>query len=378
MKDTVLVRYGEINTKSRFVGNKMLQVLRQRTEDRLKYENIDFGTVEVGNGRIIVDTDEAETAAPEIGEMPGVASASPAIKTDADIESIKQASDHLEIEDSFGVSTNRAGNHDFSSPDVNRELGSHIEERTGSTVDLDDPGTLVEVDVRHEDAYLFTQRFEGPGGFPVGVGDPVAALVSGGIDSPVAAYKMMVRGSDIVPIYFYNRPVAAEDHLLRFRSAVSKLKRFHPAKKWYFYRVDMDQVNQRLMEIGRGRMVVHRQLMFRVAERIAEKEGLQSLVTGESVGQKSSQTVSNLDVTSSIVDMNILRPLLGFSKPEIVEISRKIGSFEDATVDSACESLAPESPATSIGKAEIADLRAEIGFEQLVDEAVKSAEKVEI
>ncbi|MFB6292150.1 MAG: tRNA sulfurtransferase [Candidatus Nanohaloarchaea archaeon] len=373
-----LVRYGEIGTKSSPVRGQMVKVLRQRVEDRLLYDGIEFETVSRDSGRVVIETGEAEKAAGAAAELPGVASASPALKTSADIEDIKEASEEFDYGETFGVETRRAGEHGFSSRDVNEEVGSHVEDLTGAAVDLDDPDTLLGIEVRLGDAYLFTERFQGPDGYPVGSQEPVAALISGGIDSPVAAYEVMTRGSDIVPVYFYNRPVAAEDHRLRFEASVKKLKRFHPGKNWEAFVVDMDAVNEELMEMGRGRMVLHRIVLFRVAEELAWKEGLEGIVTGESLGQKSSQTPVNLALTSGEVSKPVFRPLLTWSKNEIVESAKEVESFEEAKIASACSTMAPDNPATSLTEEKFAGLRQEVDIERLVDVALENAEKVNL
>lgn len=371
----VLVRYSSIGTKSRFVRDKMRQQLRQRVQDRLQYDEIPYERISAQPGRVIVETSKPREASEKISEVPGVASASPAIKVEAVLDEMKSAAEDFDYGETFGVDANRSGKHEFDSRDVKRELGSHIEEFSGVEVDLDDPDTLLEVDIRFEDAYLFTERFEGPGGLPVGSQEAVAALISGGIDSPVAAYQMMKRGADVTPVYFYNKPIAAEDHLLRFKASLKEIRRFHPSKDWKYYLVDMEEVNQELMDVGRGRMLLHRVVMFRAAARIAEKEGLNGLVTGESLGQKSSQTTSNLDLTSSETDATLFRPLLTWNKEEITGKAEEIGTFEQAKIASACSTMAPDQPATKMSDRDLQELKDRVDIEGLVEKAVASAEK---
>lgn len=368
-----LVRYGEIGTKSGAVRDRMVKILRQRIEDRLEYEDESYQFVRHERGRIIVESenDFSDT----ISEIPGVMSVSLVKETDPEIEAVKKASEQLEIGDTFGVEPERSGNHDFDSQDVAREVGSHIEETTGSKVDLEDPETWVKVEVKQSKAFVSDKNLEGPGGLPVGSHETLISLISGGIDSPVAAYRMMVRGTDILPLYFYNKPLAAEDHLLRFKSVLQKLKRFHPSKKWSYYVVDMEDVNQQLLDVGRGRMVLHRAIMFRTAEKIAEKEGLEGIVTGESVGQKSSQTPTNLARTSSEVKMPVHRPLIGMNKNRIVEQSRELGTFEDSKIDSACRTLSPENPAAKLSEGDFAQLKEEVDIDKMVADAFQNAEK---
>ena len=377
-EDFLLVRYGEIGTKSEPVRSRMVKILRQRISDRLEYEKIDFETVSVRQGRIIAEKiQEPAKAAEDVAELPGVSSASPAYRVEPEMQELEKSTKKFQVGETFGIETNRSGDHDFDSQDVNREVGGFVEENTGAKVDLDDPETWINFDVREDQAFTYTEKFSGPDGMPTGSGDKVAALISGGIDSPVAAHEIMKRGSDTVPIYFYNRPIAAEDHFLRFRSVVEKLRRFNPSRDWKAYKIDMQEVNEELMEIGSGRMVIHRRLMFAVAEKIAEENGLKGIVTGESLSQKSSQTAANLKVTTEALDLPVLRPLISDSKKEIVAKAREIGTYEDAKIASACSTMAPENPRTRMDMQEVRKLEEKVNFDELVEKALDSVEVIE-
>ena len=368
MKKIIVARYGEIGTKSSPVRSRMASVLRQRISDRLEYEGADIHKISEKDGRIYCNIDEPDEYIHDVAEMPGVSTASTALVTEAESGSINQAFSRFDTGDSFAVRVNTANN-DFSSSEMEKKLGGIVEERTGSEVDLERPETRLEADIRGEKAFVFADRHEGPDGFPVGSGGDLGALISGGIDSPVAAYRMMSRGSDIVPIYFYNRPIAAEDHLVRFRSAVDKLKRFHPSKNWEAVIVDMEEINRRLMDKGRGRMVVQRRSMFRIAEKVADIRKLEGLVTGESMSQKSSQTARNMATTSITTSVPIHRPLLGESKNRITEQARRLGTFEDATIDSACSSMAPDHAATRFNPRDARRIEEDLELEDLEEEA---------
>ncbi len=374
MKDAAVIRYSEIGTKSNRVQKQMIQTLRQRAEERLKHEDIRHEKVSRRQGRIVAHTDNAKKAAEALKTMPGVKTVSPAIRTAPDIEEIKKASEEFSYGQSFGVRPN-TGETELSSPDIARKIGAHVEDFSGAEVDLDHPDTWLGVDVREDEAFVFTRRLEGPGGFPSGTQGKFLALISGGIDSPVAAYEMMTRGADIIPLYFYNRPIAAEDHLMRFRASAKKLKKFFPGKKWNAHVVDMEDTNRELMEVGRGRMVVHRRIMMRVADRIAREKGLQGIVTGESLGQKSSQTAYNLELTSEASEKQVYRPLLSREKNWISEQARRIGTFEEAEINSACRSLSPENPATRLDREKLKQLEEEVDVEELAQKAYENMEK---
>lgn len=372
-----MIRYSEIGTKGEPVRSRMQDVLRQRVEDRLVYEEADFEKVRDMYGRIYAEMDNPEKYAEAVSEIPGVASVSPCITTGADMEKMKKTSERFDVGEKFAVRVNTSRT-DFSSQEVERELGAYVEEFSGSSVDLDNPDTKIEADIRQDTAYMFSKRLQGSSGFPVGTGGRLACLISGGIDSPVAAYQMMTRGVDITPIYFYNKPIAAEDHLLRFRSSVEKLRRFHPGKNWDAYIVDLEEFNEQLMELGKGRMVVHRRMMFRIAERIAESDGLDGLVTGESLSQKSSQTTVNMETTSEAIDKPVHRPLVSWNKNQITRKAREIGTFEDASINSACQSLSPASPSTSTDVRTAEEMEHELDIERLVDQAIEDIKKISL
>lgn len=373
--ECVLVRHGEIATKSAKVRSDMVKVLRQRVEDRLDFEDITYESVQIKPGRIICrGVEDSKPAARVISELPGVASSSPVYATENSLESIKNISGEIEVGTTFGIDANTSGQTNLDSNEVERELGDYFCESTDATVDLDNPETWVRIDVRSEEAFVFDQVFKGPQGFPAGTGSKVAALISGGIDSPVAAYEMMKKGEDIIPVYFYNKPIAAEDHLIRFKSVVRKLKRFNPSKNWDMYIVDMEEVNKTLLDkVNKGRMILHREIMFKVAEEILSDD-ISGIATGESLAQKSSQTARNLEKTSSAVETTIFRPLLTRDKYGITEQAREIGTFEEAKIDSACRSLSPTSPATRISEEHLENIEKKVEIDKLVEKAVDSSE----
>ncbi len=374
--DHVVARYGEIGIKSKSVRKRMVALLEKRIRQKLDRQGVEYEFLGKIQGRIVIKTPNPVDISKKIAEVPGVASTSPAILTGTDMESIRIASDKMEIGGDFGVRVNRSVAHEKTSGEIAKEIGGRIQNRTKASVNLRDPSTWVEIDIREEHSLIFSERNRGSGGFPVGSEGALAVLISGGIDSPVASYEVMTRGCDITPIYFYNRPMASEDHIARFEEVLRILTKFHPAKKWHYYIIDMGEVNAKLLEIERGRMVLHRMVMFRIAEEIALENGLNGIVTGEVIGQKSSQTPENIAVTSSEVRLPVLRPLLTRRKEDIVEASKRIGTFELANMKSACSAMAPSNPATSMREEEVELLKERVNFEELVTIAKKNIERI--
>ena len=243
-------------------------------ETKVNRQEIEYEFLDKIQGRIVIKTPHSADVSKRIAEVPGVVSTSPTILTGIDMESIRIASDRMEIIGDFGVRVNRSIAHEKTSGEIEKDIGERIQNRTKASVNLRDPNTWVEIDIREKYSFIFSERNRGSGGFPVGSEGALAALISGGIDSPVASYEVMTRGCDITPIYFYNRPIASEDHIARFEEVLRILTKFHPAKRWHYYIVDMEEVNTQLLEIERGRMILHRMVMFRIAEEIAVKNGL--------------------------------------------------------------------------------------------------------
>jgi thiamine biosynthesis protein ThiI len=222
-------------------------------------------------------------------------------------------------------------------------------------VDLDDPDIVFEVDCRRDEAYVFSDRVEGPGGLPLGSQAPLVALVSGGIDSPVAAWRAMRRGSPVVPLYLDLGAYGGADHRARAEATVAALRRYAPGMPALRVAPAGDAVERLADARGNDRMVQFRRFMLRVAERVARDEGCAGLVTGEALGQKSSQTAANLAAVDAAVDLPVHRPLLAIDKQEIVDAAKRIGTFDDATIDAGCVRIAPDRPVTAADPDVIAD-----------------------
>ncbi|MDX1619633.1 MAG: THUMP domain-containing protein [Nitriliruptorales bacterium] len=224
----------------------------------------------------------------------------------------------------FAVRVRRRGTHDWSSLDAADAIGAALV-RDSAGVDLDDPEVEVRVEVYADVAFVPVRDWDGPGGAPIGTQDRTLALLSGGFDSPVAAWMLMRRGS---PVHFlhFTLECAASDHAMVV--AQELWRHWGAGYAPTLWKVDFEPVRDALFEHtpSRLRQVVLKQLMFATADRLAEQLGVGALVTGESVGQVSSQTLHHLGEIDSVVNRTVLRPLAGFTKDEIIERSRRIGT----------------------------------------------------
>lgn len=352
--DVVLIRHGDVGVKSAHVQAEMEGVLAERIVAMLDDRGI-RGSVDREWGRLFVRTDDPERATAAVTDVFGVHSASPARSVVPTIDRIQD-----ELADvaratydggSFAVEARRTGDHDYTSQDVGRLGGdavwAAVEDRFEPRVDLEDPDHRFFVEVRESEAFVFREKREGPGGFPLGTQAPLVALVSGGIDSPVAAWFAMRRGAPVIPLYLDLGDYGGVDHRARAVSTVETLSRYAPDHDVRPRVVDAEAAVDRLVDaVDSTRMLSYRRFMYRVAEHVAEREDAAGIVTGEALGQKSSQTARNLNAVDRATSLPIHRPLLVRDKQEIVAQARRIGTYEDAVIDAGCDRVAPDKPAT--------------------------------
>ncbi|MFW6448394.1 MAG: tRNA sulfurtransferase [Halobacteriota archaeon] len=384
--DAVLVRYGDIGTKSEPVQRMMERTLRANLRAALTDAGIEAAVAGERTRPVIeIDPADVETATTVAARTIGVVSASPVRRVAPRLEPILEAiaATAAAVYDggSFAVRARRSDKDlAFTSAEIERRGGDAVFEAiTGfePAVDLDEPDVTLFVEARAASAYVFADVIDGPGGLPVGSQAPLVALVSGGIDSPVAAHRAMRRGSPVVPVYLDLGPFGGPDHQARALEAIAEVQSLAGTATAPTYVVPAGDAVERLVEtVDRGRMLVWRRFMFRVADRIAQDVDAVGIVTGEALGQKSSQTATNLDATSRVADRPIHRPLFSLDKAEITALARQLGTYRSAQVDAGCPALVPDRVATRATPAELDRLEPD-DVDRLVAAAVEAAEVLE-
>jgi thiamine biosynthesis protein ThiI len=385
--DTVLLRYGDMGTKSRHVRGKMESRLLDNVTAVLGDRGID-GDVERRPTRPRIRTSEAAVgrAASAAADVFGIVSTSPALSVsperDAIVDALAATARACYDGGTFAVNARRAGtDFPFTSEDLGEAGGQAIWDAVADEfepeVDLDDPDVAFDVEVREDEAFVFLETIDGPGGFPLGTQQPVVALISGGIDSPVAAYELMRTGCPILPIYVDLGDFGGPDHRARAVETVHTLAARAPNFEMPLRIVPGGPVVEGLADsLEAGRMLVFRRFCFLIAGIVARETGAGGIVTGESIGQKSSQTARNLRATSTVTDLPVHRPLLAVDKNEIVERARAIGTFSDSTIPAGCNRFAPEQAETNATPGEVAALEPD-DLRERAREAVAAAEIVE-
>jgi len=277
---------------------------------------------------------------------------------------------------SFRVSAKRADKRfPLTSPQIEREVGGRIKEAREWNVSLDDPDLVIHVELLTDQAFYFFGKERGAGGLPTGTAGRVACLLSGGIDSPVAAHRMMKRGCTVTFVHFHSYPILSRASQEKARQLVTLLTRWQQRSRVYLVAFGEIQQQVVLAVPGPMRVVVYRRLMMRIAEAIARARGAQALVTGEVVGQVASQTLENLAVIGSVATLPIFRPLIGMDKDEITAEAIRIGTYPISIVpdQDCCTLFTPRNPMTRARLQEIEAAEQALPIDDLVDRAVRES-----
>jgi len=373
----VLVRYGEIGLKGANRPAFVAQLVRnlRAALPGLRVENrFDHLVVRDGDTRSVVD---------RLGRTFGVASSSPALEVAADLEAIEAAARTLVAErepqpgTTFKVETRRRDKtFPLTSPEVDRELGRRLLAHfPGLVARMKDPQLHVRVDIR-ELAYVYTEVYPGPGGLPVGTGGRAVALLSGGIDSPVAMWMVAKRGVQLTPVHFHAPPFTSERSKQKVVRLVEVLSEWcGPMDLWvvpfaHVQRAIRQRVEEPLWTVAM------RRVMMRVAQRVAERVGALALVTGESLGQVASQTLEALAAIEAATRLPVLRPLVGMDKREITALAQRIGTYDVSVLpyEDCCTLFVPRRPRTRPTLEEAERAEASLDVEALVEEALAGAE----
>jgi thiamine biosynthesis protein ThiI len=282
---------------------------------------------------------------------------------------------------SFRILTRRADKQfPFNSPQIDREVGAAVKEATGIAVDLGNPELTIGIEILPTVAFYSIGKYSGAGGLPVGVSGHAMALVSGGIDSPVAAYRMMRRGLRLDFVHFHSFPLLSAASRDKARELVAHLTRYQAHSTLIL--VPFAELQRRIVaQVPRPlRVVLYRRFMMRIASALAAECGASALVTGESLGQVASQTLENMNVISEAAALPIFRPLVGMDKNEIVEQARRLGTFETSIIpdQDCCTLFVPVHPETHARREQVEQAESALDVAAMVADAVARSERVQV
>ena len=380
----VVVHYAEIALKGRN-RPRFEQLLRRQL--RRVLSPLGCSSVRSLYGRLLVELPSGvdfEKVRRRIEQVFGVAYFSRATVLEPTLEELRRGVDALVDQasfETFGVRVRRADKkHPWTSNELCRELGARIVQRTGKKVDLSNPDLWVELHLLSVEAILLWQKLPGPGGLPVGSAGRAVSLISGGIDSPVASYRMQKRGLELVYVHFHSVPYTSAASQHKVRDLVAHLAAHQGPTSLYL--VPFGEIQQTLVREAPAepRIILYRRIMLRVAEAIAENERALALVTGDSLGQVSSQTLANLDTVSRAASLPVLRPLVGMDKVEIIELAERIGTYEISIEpdEDCCSYLMPRKPATWTRPDSLETIERGLDIKGLVGQALDAARRERI
>jgi len=379
-KMEVLVRYGEIFLKSEPVRRIYEKILVRNIKRALRREGIEF-SLRRERGRIFIEGNE-EKIIEVLKNVFGIVSVSPCYHLETcDIEKIKDFvksnyENWIKPEQTFAIRAKRVGSHEYTSKDLEREIGKVVDRK----VNLGNPDITIFVEVRGNDAYIYTQFIKGLGGMPVGSSGKVLSLLSGGIDSPVASFLAMKRGCKVSFVHFHSYPLVSNRSIEKSKEIVKILNKYQFRSVLYLVPFHEIQMKIKATIIPKYRIIFYRRFMLRIAEKIAKRENAKALVTGESLAQVSSQTLSNIATIEEVTKMPILRPLIGMDKEEIIQIAKKIGTYNISILpqEDCCTLFIPRHPATKSDAKTIKEMEKKLDVRGMVNKALKETEKVVI
>ena len=383
MKKVILIKYGELTTKK---DNRKFFIKKLKDNIFNKISNFNFEIKDDYYRMFIYPNEEdIDDIVDKLKNIFGIHEIVIAIMDEnTDVENIKKVSlDIMKEEDfkTFKVETNRSDKgYPIKSMDMNNIIGSHILKNMDCKVDVHNPNILLKVEIRQEAVYIYTSGIKGLGGYPVSTLGRGLLMLSGGIDSPVAGYLTIKRGVELYYLYFESRPhtsLEARNKVIRLARTLEKYNsngkllvvNFTKIQETIYKNLDPDYL-----------ITIMRRMMYRIAEKVAKRNKCLAIVNGESVGQVASQTLSSILAVNDVTNYPILRPLCSFDKLDIIDISKKIDTYDISIepYEDCCTVFVPRHPVINPNLKHIYEEESKYDFEPLIKEAVESIEIIKL
>lgn len=383
MDKVISVSLGEVALKGLNRGYFERKLVKQ-----IKNATKDLGAPKIykNQGKIYLEAEEIyfDQIISRLKKIFGIVYISPCIKVEKDIESIEQGAinafkEVLEQKDikTFKVKTKRVDkDYPIKSPDVSRRIGAVILDNFPNVkVDVHNPEVYLYIDIK-DSCYIYIERIKAYGGLPIGTNGEGLLLLSGGIDSPVAGFMMAKRGVKLNALHFHSYPFTSERAEEKVKNLASIMARY--CGNIPFYSINIlniqKEINKKCPEDEMT--ILSRRFMMRIAEKIAKDKNINALITGENLGQVASQTIQGIQVINSSVEMPILRPLIGFDKVQIIDISKEIETYETSILpyEDCCTVFLPKHPVTKPKLEDIEESEKNLDIDYLVDKAIQNME----
>ena len=379
--DRILVRYGDLTLKGR---NQNMFLKKVQNLTRSKLSDLDV-KIECTHSRIYVmlnGTDYNEVIK-KLNTVSGLSSYSLVCRCESNIDSINELALNLVKETitknvTFKIECKRADKtFPYTSLELPKITSAYVLKNTNNlTVDVHNPDITLTIEVRSEGTFLYTEEIKAMGGFPVGVAGRGLLMMSGGIDSPVAAYLAMKQGIEVEIIHFESTPLTSIESAQKVIDLTKKLAVFAPNNKIKVYMVPFMKMHQALLDYvdESYNITIMRRMMYRIASRIAESKEIRCLINGESVGQVASQTLDSMYVINSVTNIPVLRPLVTYDKNDIIKISRLIDCFDISIkpFEDCCTVYVPKNPVIKPNLVKCEELEKKFDYEKIIDETINN------
>ncbi len=384
--DRIYVRFGDLTLKGK---NQKIFIRRLYNLLDEKLKGLD---VEVEHRHdhafIILNNTDPDLVIERLNLVSGVYSYSLVIRIDKNIEMLKDKSleyikEIVKEPTSFKVETKRADKSFlYGSMETTKLVSSHILRSMDNLlrVDVHNPELTLKIEIRAEGIFIFTSQIRGLGGFPVGVAGKGLLMLSGGIDSPVAAFLAMKQGVEIECVHFESTPLTSIESAQKVIDLVKIIAKYAPHNKILVHMVPFKELHMALLDNvpESYNITIMRRMMYRIATKLAHKNGALCLINGESVGQVASQTLQSMATINGVTNIPVIRPLCTYDKVDIINISRKIGCYDISIkpFEDCCTVYVPKAPATAPRDYKAAEFEKAFDYEKMVDEAVENTNSI--
>lgn len=383
--DRILVRYGDLTLKGK--NQKIfLDKVFSLTKNKLKGLNLN---IERTHSRIyiLLNDENIDEVIKRLGYVSGLSSYSLVCKCDSEIEQIKELALNLvksEIKDNvtFKVEAKRADkSFPINSQEIPKVVAGYVLSHVDNLkVDVHNPKVTLNVEVRSEGTFLYTSEIKGLGGFPVGVAGKGLVMMSGGIDSPVAAFLAMKQGIETEIIHFESTPLTSIESAQKVIDLCKKISLYSFSDRIKIHMVPFKEMHQALLEhVDESyNITIMRRMMYRIAAKLAKRENILVLINGESVGQVASQTIESMSVINSVTNMPVLRPLVTYDKNDIISISKKINTYDISIkpFEDCCTVYVPKNPVIKPNMAKCEEMEKRFDYEDIIERTVNETKYI--
>jgi len=380
----IVIRFGELTTKGKNRKLFTQKLLKNTKEILVEFTNLEY---ELKHDRmyIVLHTHNHKEVSEKLKTVFGIYSFSVAYKVERNLEIVKEIVSNLINEKrgtTFKIQTKRSDKtYPKTSDEINREIAGHVFHHANRDlqVDVKQPHMLISIEVRNDAFYVMDNVVKGAGGYPVGIGGKALLMLSGGIDSPVAGYLTLKRGVDIECIHYAAPPYTSAQAKEKVLDLVDQLRHFTHGN------ITVHIVNFTKLQLAvydhceeSYAMTTMRRMMYRIGERVAKERKCLALVNGESIGQVASQTLQSMQVINEVISLPVLRPVICLDKLEIIEIAKKINTYDISIRphEDCCTIFTPKAPATKPRSYKAEIFESKFDFESLIDACVASIETV--